>query len=132
MRLRFAFQSKEKLYMVVDYMAGGELFFWLKKVRPTYSFFALLIVSLCAIHSHRTNYTSYKPKPSTRTHRPKPKKTHHPKNPTNTHTHRHPNLRTYTHEHDTQGKFSEPRAKLYAAEIACALEVGRWRLPFRR
>lgn len=33
MRLRFAFQSKEKLYMVVDYMAGGELFFWLKKVR---------------------------------------------------------------------------------------------------
>jgi serum/glucocorticoid-regulated kinase 2 len=32
MRLCYAFQSKEKLYMVVDYMAGGELFFWLKKV----------------------------------------------------------------------------------------------------
>ena len=32
MRLSYAFQSKEKLYMVVDYMAGGELFFWLKKV----------------------------------------------------------------------------------------------------
>ena len=32
MRLSYAFQTKEKPYMVVDYMAGGELFFWLKKV----------------------------------------------------------------------------------------------------
>ena len=31
--LVFAFQTPEKLYMVLDYMAGGELFFWLKKDR---------------------------------------------------------------------------------------------------
>ena len=29
--LQFAFRTPEKLYMVMDYMAGGELFFWLKK-----------------------------------------------------------------------------------------------------
>ena len=31
--LIFAFQTPDKLYMVIDYMAGGELFFWLKKDR---------------------------------------------------------------------------------------------------
>lgn len=31
--LIYAFQTPEKLYMVIDYMAGGELFFWLKKDR---------------------------------------------------------------------------------------------------
>ncbi len=29
--LKYAFQTPEKLYMVLDYMAGGEIFFWLKK-----------------------------------------------------------------------------------------------------
>ena len=29
--LIYAFQTTDKLYMVLDYMAGGELFFWLKK-----------------------------------------------------------------------------------------------------
>lgn len=29
--LRFAFQTPEKLYMVLDYMSGGEIFFWLKR-----------------------------------------------------------------------------------------------------
>jgi serine/threonine protein kinase len=29
--LQFAFQTQSKLYMVLDYMAGGELFFWLSK-----------------------------------------------------------------------------------------------------
>lgn len=29
--LSFAFQSPEKLYIVMDYLTGGELFFWLKK-----------------------------------------------------------------------------------------------------
>lgn len=31
--LVYAFQTPDKLYMVIDYMAGGELFFWLKKDR---------------------------------------------------------------------------------------------------
>lgn len=31
--LCFAFQTPDKLYMVIDYMAGGEMFFWLKKDR---------------------------------------------------------------------------------------------------
>jgi serum/glucocorticoid-regulated kinase 2 len=51
--LHFAFQTAEKLYMVMDFMAGGELFHWLRKDK----------------------------------------------------------------------KFEEPRAKLYAAEIICALEA---------
>ena len=29
--LQYAFQTKDKLYMVLDYVGGGELFFWLKK-----------------------------------------------------------------------------------------------------
>ncbi len=33
MKLRYAFQSKEKLYFVLDYLQGGELFFHLKTVR---------------------------------------------------------------------------------------------------
>ena len=31
--LIYAFQTPDKLYMVIDFMAGGELFFWLKKDR---------------------------------------------------------------------------------------------------
>ena len=31
--LIYAFQTEDKLYMVLDYMGGGELFFWLKKHR---------------------------------------------------------------------------------------------------
>jgi len=29
--LQYAFQTRDKLYMVLDYVGGGELFFWLKK-----------------------------------------------------------------------------------------------------
>ena len=31
--LNMAFQTKDKLFFVLDYCAGGELFFWLKKVK---------------------------------------------------------------------------------------------------
>lgn len=31
--LIYAFQTVDKLYMVLDFMGGGELFFWLKKDR---------------------------------------------------------------------------------------------------
>lgn len=30
-KLHYAFQSEFKLYLVVDYMAGGELFYYLRK-----------------------------------------------------------------------------------------------------
>jgi serine/threonine protein kinase len=33
LRLRFAFQTNHKLFMVTDYCPGGELFFHLKKMR---------------------------------------------------------------------------------------------------
>jgi len=33
MKLRFAFQTKEKLYLILDYVKGGELFFHLKNNR---------------------------------------------------------------------------------------------------
>ena len=29
--LEFAFQTRDKLYLIMSYMPGGELFFWLKK-----------------------------------------------------------------------------------------------------
>ena len=32
-RLYFAFQTKDKLYMILDYINGGELFYHLKKVK---------------------------------------------------------------------------------------------------
>jgi serum/glucocorticoid-regulated kinase 2 len=31
--LRFAYQTQDKLYMVLEYMGGGELFHWLKQHR---------------------------------------------------------------------------------------------------
>lgn len=31
--LNYAFQTKDKLYLVMDFCAGGELFYWLKKDR---------------------------------------------------------------------------------------------------
>jgi serine/threonine protein kinase len=33
LRLRYAFQTSHKLFMVTDYCSGGELFFHLKKMR---------------------------------------------------------------------------------------------------
>ena len=33
LKLRYAFQTPHKLYMVTDYCSGGELFFHLKKMR---------------------------------------------------------------------------------------------------
>ena len=31
--LRYAFQTQDKLYLVLDYCSGGELFFWLRQHR---------------------------------------------------------------------------------------------------
>lgn len=64
--LRFAFQSKDKLYMVTDYCRGGELFFHLKKFRSfpedMVRFYAAeLISALQHLHSLDIVYRDLKP-----------------------------------------------------------------------
>lgn len=64
--LVFAFQTPDKLYMVLDFMAGGELFFWLKKDRkfsePRSRLYAAEItVALEALHTENIVYRDLKP-----------------------------------------------------------------------
>jgi serine/threonine protein kinase len=33
LKLKYSFQTKEKLYLIIDYCPGGELFFHLQKVQ---------------------------------------------------------------------------------------------------
>lgn len=64
--LRYAFQSKEKLYMVSDYCRGGELFFHLKR-RRTFSenlvqfYSAELASALFHLHNLNIVYRDLKP-----------------------------------------------------------------------
>lgn len=56
-RLHYAFQTEEKLYFVLDYAAGGELFFHLSRVKKfpeaTARFYcAELTLALDELHSH--------------------------------------------------------------------------------
>lgn len=64
--LVFAFQTPDKLYMVLDYMGGGELFFWLKKDRkfsePRSRLYAAEItVAIEALHGADIVYRDLKP-----------------------------------------------------------------------
>ena len=64
--LIFAFQTQDKLYMVLDYMAGGELFFWLKKDRKFSEnrvrlYTAEITLALEALHSADIVYRDLKP-----------------------------------------------------------------------
>lgn len=64
--LVYAFQTPDKLYMVLDYMAGGELFFWLKnakKFSETRSrlYTAEITSALDALHSADIVYRDLKP-----------------------------------------------------------------------
>lgn len=56
-RLHYAFQTEEKLYFVLDYAAGGELFFHLSRMKkfpePVARFYcAEIILALEALHKH--------------------------------------------------------------------------------
>lgn len=64
--LSYAFQTPDKLYLVMDYCGGGELFFWLKKDRrfsqqKARLFAAEIILALQALHSHDIIYRDLKP-----------------------------------------------------------------------
>jgi len=66
MTLQFAFQSKEKLYLVLDYYQGGELFFHLKDQRRFREEVARIYVAEIAmafghLHSHDIIYRDLKP-----------------------------------------------------------------------
>lgn len=66
MALRFAFQSKDKLYMVLDYFPGGELYFHLKQQRRFSEEIARLWVAEVALafgylHSFGVVYRDLKP-----------------------------------------------------------------------
>jgi len=64
--LIYAFQTEDKLYMVLDYMGGGELFFWLKKHRRFTESRACLMgaeitLALGALHASNIIYRDLKP-----------------------------------------------------------------------
>ncbi len=66
MKLHFAFQSNEKLFLVLDYCAGGELFFHLSRHRRfsekwTRFYTAELLLALGHLHSHGIIYRDLKP-----------------------------------------------------------------------
>lgn len=66
MTLRFAFQSKDKLYLVLDYFQGGELFFHLKSQRRFSEEVARLYVAEIALafghlHALKVIYRDLKP-----------------------------------------------------------------------
>lgn len=65
-KLRYAFQTKEKLYMIMDYVHGGELFYHLKKEgkfsEERVRFYSAEIASaLFHLHAQNIVYRDLKP-----------------------------------------------------------------------
>ncbi|EED92955.1 predicted protein, partial [Thalassiosira pseudonana CCMP1335] len=66
MKLYYAFQTPEKLYLVLDYCPGGELFFHLSRYRrfqePVARFYAAeLLLAIGHLHKHGIIYRDLKP-----------------------------------------------------------------------
>ena len=66
MKLRYAFQTRDKLYMVTDYCAGGELFFHLKRMRRFTEgmmrfYSAQIALALQHLHDNKVMYRDLKP-----------------------------------------------------------------------
>jgi len=65
-KLRYAWQTSDKLYVVVDYCPGGELFFWLR-AHQTFSeqrvqlYAAELVLALDHLHQKNVVYRDLKP-----------------------------------------------------------------------
>ena len=63
--LQYAFQTKEKLYMVIDYMLGGELFFHLSKGKFSEErallYTAELVLAFECLHKKGVIYRDLKP-----------------------------------------------------------------------
>jgi len=65
-RLHYAFQTKDKLYMILDYVNGGELFFHLKKegrfpeIRVKF-YAAEIVCAMAHLHSLQVVYRDLKP-----------------------------------------------------------------------
>lgn len=65
-QLRFAFQTPEKLYLVLDFLSGGELFFHLRKVHTfdedrARFYAAQIILALEHLHANDIIYRDLKP-----------------------------------------------------------------------
>ena len=65
-RLHYAFQTNEKLYFVLDYAAGGELFYHLSRMKKfseatTKFYCAEITLALDALHKHDVVYRDLKP-----------------------------------------------------------------------
>ena len=59
--VKYAFKDKEKLYFVLDYCNGGELFFYLQNLRrfkefATRFYSANILLALKALHEHDVVY----------------------------------------------------------------------------
>lgn len=64
--LEFAFQTPDKIYMVMDFMSGGELFFWMEKKRRfpescVKLYVAEITLAIEALHSKNFIYRDLKP-----------------------------------------------------------------------
>jgi serine/threonine protein kinase len=66
LKLRYAFQTKQKLFMVTDYCSGGELFFHLKKMKKftesmTTFYAGQISIALKHLHENNIIYRDLKP-----------------------------------------------------------------------